>query len=313
MISGPPVFAEKFDDNANNWTAWGESTDFTIQEGNLILRSTQAGQQAMVYCAGSCGPYKEYYYYEAEMFDERASNSGIGLVFALNGQKNAYYAYKVRPSTGEYALFKFQNGTLNPLLDWTASPAVLPAPQLNILGVSFLKDTINLFLNGARINTYQDKNPYAEGQIGLLVDQDGARMMANEATVYELVPRTQDPAAGQPPAASPPPGATPLPGATQPVFTQPSVPTASGPTITPTRSGSCPSYVPDGQFLLVITATDINQGRKPQVEINGTVYQLKDLNTPFYLPMNQRVVVQTSGQTQEFFISECRVVYVRTK
>lgn len=308
MISGPPVLSDKFDDNSKNWAGWGDSTDFTVQEGNLVLRTTQADKPALVYCSGECGPYKDNYYYEAEMVDERASNSGFGVIFGLNGQKSAYYVYKVRPATNEYGLFKFQNGVLNPLVDWTASPAVLPAPQANTLGVSFIKDTISMFLNGARVNTYQDRSPTGEGQIGLIVDQDGARLMASEATVYELLPRNFTPGAVQPP-----PGATAPPGAAQPVFTQPSVPTASGPTITPTRAGSCPAYVPEGQFLLVVTATQSPQGRKTRIEINNQTYELKDLNTPFYLPMNQKVVVRTTGQTYEYFISECKVVYVRAK
>ena len=130
----------------------------------------------MAYCAGDCGPFKDSYYYEAELVDERASEFGYGLIFAINDQRNAYYAYKVRPGTGDYGLFKLVNGSWTPLIDWTKTTALLPPPQTNILGASLQEKNISLFLNGARLNSFLDENPYNEGRIGFMVDQDGVRL-----------------------------------------------------------------------------------------------------------------------------------------
>jgi len=175
LVSGPAILDEQFADNGRAWTGVGQDSDFTIQQGALTVRSKTAGLPAMVFCSGACGPYKDFYYYEAELYDERNSEFGHGLVFALNGQKNAYYVYKLRQGSGEYALVKYANGALVPLIDWTAVQGVAPAPQSNVLGVGFAEKTITLYLNGNRINQFTDSNPYAEGQIGFAVDQDGVR------------------------------------------------------------------------------------------------------------------------------------------
>jgi hypothetical protein len=310
MVSGPPVMDEPFADNTRTWAVLSEGSEFTLQEGSLMLRSNQTGQPAGVFCSGTCGPYKDFYYYEAEVVDERASGFGYGLIFALNGQKNAYYAFKVRPANNEYGLFKFQNGALTPLIDWTASPAVLPAPQVNVLGVAFVEKKIDLYLNGSRINSYTDQTPYNEGQIGFVVDQDGVRLMANRAVVYELIPRTPEaPGAGTTPIA----GATTAPGATQGAAVPPAVNTPVAFTATPTRAGNCPAYVPDGQWLLVVMASTTAQtnARFLSVEINGVSYTLKELNTAFYLNLNQNYTVRSGNRSQEFFQSTCKVVYFR--
>jgi hypothetical protein len=295
LVSGPPVVSDPFDNNDLAWTGLGDNSEFTIQEGMMVVRSNQQGKPAMVYCSGNCGPFKDFYYFEAEMYDERASDFGFGLIFALNGQKNAYYAYKIRPATGEYGLFKFQNGNLLPLIDWTASPAVLPAPQPNVLGVSFLEKNIDLYLNGTRINNYNDRNPYNEGQVGFIADQDGVRLMINKATVYELIPRTPEAPQQFPTAA----GATPIVATSTPLRY----------TLTPTAPGSCPRTVPSGSWALVVTAV----GNNVKIEINGVVYELKELNTVFYLNLNTNYVVKTSNRTYEYFLTACKVIYIKAK
>jgi hypothetical protein len=303
LVSGPAVLEEQFADNSRAWTGVGQDSDFTIQEGALTVRSKTAGLPAMVFCSGSCGPYKDFYYYEAELYDERNSEFGHGLVFALNGQKNAYYVYKLRQGKGEYGLFKFTNGALVPLIDWTAVQGVAPAPQTNLMGVAFAEKTITLYLNGNRINTFTDNNPYTEGQIGFAVDQDGVRLMANRVSVYELLPRTPEAPSQLPTGQAPPP----IVGAP----TQTVKPTQAKFTPTPTREGSCPSYVPEDQWLLVVTKTD--QNRNSEIQINGTTYELRDLNTPFYLLLDVDYSVNAGNKSYSYNMPTCRVVYIRVK
>ncbi len=302
VVSGPPLFSDPFESNDLNWVGVGENSEFTIQEGVMVVRSNQAAQPALVYCSGNCGPFKDYYYFDAELYDERGSEYAYGLVFSLNGQRNAYYAYKIRPSTNQYGLFKFQNGILYPLIDWTATAGILPAPQINVLGVGFFEKEIVLYLNGVRLNTYKDPNPYKEGQVGFIVDQDGVRLIVEKAMGYELLPSTPVAALPQAPTAQFPTAV----GGTQPVFPTSTPPRASP---TPTAVGSCPPYVPKGTWLLIVTRV----GNKAKIEINGVVYELKELNTPFYLPLNATVVVKASGKTYEYFYTVCKVVYLKAK
>jgi hypothetical protein len=296
----PPALEENFADNSRAWTAMGENSEFLIQENRLILRSNQPGQQGAVYCAGDCGPFKDSYYYEAELLDEQGSQFGYGLLFAINEQRNAYYAYKVRPGTGEYGLFKLVNGSWTALIDWTKTPALLPAPQTNILGASLQEKNINLYLNGALLAGYKDENPYNEGRLGFMVDQDGVRLFAGNVLVYQLSQATP----------VPPGQLTPGAPAGQPTFT-PGFPTpATKFTPTPTKSGSCPTGTPEDTWILVVTNVNL---AKTEISINGVRTKIQDLNTAFYLSLNTDYTIVAGNKTYEYNFSECKIVYIKVK
>lgn len=293
----PPLLQETFVDNSRFWSGLGENSEFLIQEGRLILRSNQPSQPASAYCGGDCGPYKDGYYYEAELLDERASEFGYGLIFAINDARNSYYAYKIRPASGEYGLFKLINGSWLALIDWTQAPGVLPAPQTNILGASLVEENIDLFLNGARLASYKDDKAFNEGRIGFMVDQDGVRLLAGNVLVFRLSQATPTP-----------PGQVAPPG--QPTFT-PGIPTPSGKfTATPTVSGSCPRDTPANTWILVITNVT---GGKKDILINGVKTRIEGYITSFYLSLNTEYTVKVGEKTHEYFVTACKVVYLKIK
>jgi hypothetical protein len=295
----PPLLDETFADNSRAWTGLGDNSEVLIQESRLILRSDQPGQPGAAYCAGDCGPYKDGYYYEAELLDERGSEFGYGLIFAINDQRTSYYAYKVRPATGDYSLFKLVNGAWTPLIDWTKTPTLLTPPLTNILGASLQDKNIVLFLNGVRLAAYEDQNPFNEGRIGFMVDQDGVRLFAGNVKVYQLRKTTPTPV-GQ----AAPPG--------QPTFT-PGFPTASAKfTPTPTAAGSCPKDTPANTWILVVTKTDPNQS-KSEIIINGVTTTIDQLNTVFYLSLNTEYTIQAGNKTHEYFVPVCKIVYLKVK
>lgn len=301
QVSGPPVLDENFTDNTRAWTGVGDNSEVLIQEGRLVLRSNQPGQPAVVYCAGDCGPYKDAYYYEAEILDERASEFGYGLIFAINDQRNSYYAYKIRATTGDYGLFKLVSGAWTPLIDWTKSPAVLLPPQTNILGVSLQEKNLDLFLNGARLASAVDENPLNEGRIGSMVDQDGVRLYMGNVLVYQLQKTTPTPL-GQVPTAVGAPG--------QPTSTLgPPTPAAKF-TATPTTPGSCPKDTPADTWILVVTNVNL---AKTEIEINGVTHSITDPNTAFYLSLNTDYTVQAGNKSYDYNFPFCKVVYVKVK
>jgi hypothetical protein len=294
----PPALAENFADNRRAWSGLGPNSEFLIQENRLIFNSNLAGQPAVVYCAGDCGPFKDSYYYEAEMLDERESEFGYGLIFAINDARNAYYAYKVRPASGEYGLFKLANGGWTPLIDWTKTPGLLLPPQTNILGVRLRDKTIDLFLNGERLASYEDEKPYNEGRIGFIVDQDGVRLIAGNLQVIQL--RPTEPGQALTPAA--PPG--------QSTATRGLPTPASRFTPTPTTPGSCPKGTPKDTWVLVVT--NVGQG-KPEIVINGVKTRLTDLISTFYLSLNVDYTIQLGSRTYEYNFAVCKIVYLKTK
>ena len=297
----PPALQENFVDNTRAWTGLGANSEFLIQEGSLILRSNQTGQPAVAYCAGDCGPYKDSFYYEASLMDERASDFGYGILYSINDAKNGYYAYKVRPSTGEYGLFKLVDGNWTTLVDWTTIPGLLQPPQANLLGISLQDRNITLYLNGVRLNSIVDESPYNEGRIGFIADQDGVHLFASDVLVYNLVETTPT-LTGQALTPVAPPG--------QPTFT-PGLPTPQGKfTPTPTKSGSCPKDTPDKSWILVIT--NVNQTNK-EITINGVKYKVNDAFTSFYLTLDIDYTIELGNKTYEYNITECKIVYLKVK
>ncbi len=317
IVDGSPVLDEQFNDNNRNWTSLGEGAEYTIQQGMMVFKSALPGQQAVVYCITDCGPYSDRYFAQTEIVDERGSDASHGLVFGIDPQRNVYYVFRVKPSTGQFGLFKRIGADLTPMIEWTQSPAVLPAPTPNTLGVRYLANKIDLYVNGTWVGEKQDKNnAYNSGRVGLYVEQDGARLLANQLKVYNLLDVTPEPPgtrptvaippAGQPPAAQPTAGAPGLPANT-PV----PQPTAKF-TLTPTVYGSCPNYIPAGKWALVITKVGPNN-RSAQITINGTEYKITDLTTAFYLDQKVNYVVKIGNKTFEFYYDKCMIVYKKVQ
>jgi hypothetical protein len=298
QVEQPPLLEETFADNTRAWTGVGESSEVLIQENRLILRSGQPGQQGTAYCAGDCGPYKDGYYYEAELLDERASEFGYGLIFAINEQRNSYYAYKVRPATGDYSLYKLSNGAWTPLIDWTKTAPLLAPPQTNILGASLQDKNIVLYLNGVRLAAYEDQNPFNEGRIGFMVDQDGVRLFAGDAKVFQLRSTTPTPP-GQ--VVVPPGQPTATPGFPTPVTRF---------TATPTAVGSCPRDTPKDSWILVVTNPSLD---KTDIFINGVKTRIEGLVSYFYLNLNANYTIQIGNKTHEYNVPACKIVYLKVK
>jgi hypothetical protein len=321
IVDGPPVLNEQFDDNSHNWTGQGPSADYTIQQGMMVFKSSQPGQPAFVYCVTDCGPFADRYYYQAEMVDQRGADAAYGITFALDPQRNIFYLFAVKANTGQYALFKQVNNELVPVIDWTASPAVLPAPAPNVLGARFLTNKIDLFVNNTWVGEKEEKNnPYTSGRIGLYVQQDGVRLLTNSIKVFNLMDVTPEPPGTHPTAAQPvqppaqatfvPPPETLQPG--QPTAAQPANTPIPQPTLrfspTPTQYGACPNNIPAGKWALVITKGG-NANRQAEITINGVTSKIKDLTTVFYLDQGVNYNVKLGNKSFEFYFDNCQIVY----
>lgn len=330
IVDGPPVVSEQFDDNAHNWTGQGQSADYTIQQGMMVFKSNQPGQPALVYCVIDCGPFADRYFVQTELVDQRAADAPYGLVFGMNPQLNTYYLFAVKAVAGQYALFKQVNNSLVPLIDWTASPAVLPSPQPNLLGVRFLTNKIDLYINNTWVGEKEEKNTaYTSGRVGFYVQQDGVRLLSNQVKVFNLMDVTPEPPGthptaqpGQPPAAQ---ATFAAPPEAAPTAAQPGAPTAAPvvntpipqPTLrfTPTATvyGACPNNIPAGKWALVITRSMQNPNRQVEVKINGTIYRLKEMNTVFYLDQKVNYNVLIGNKSFEFYYENCQIVYKKAQ
>ena len=297
LAQGGPVLSETFVDNANTWQGVNADSEVIIQENQLQLRSANTGAAGIGYCQGDqCGPYQDYYYFQAEVVEDRPSTVGLGLVFAINQAKSGFYIFNIRPASADYSLYKFSNGQFTALIDWTPSPAVKFYPFVNTIGVSYLEGNIQLYANGEQLASYLDKQPYKGGQIGFAVQSDGVRLLAQNVMVMTLAPVTPEPQA--PPA-----------GATQPGPGYQSPTPASRYTPTPTQQGACPAYVPSGNFVLIVFYS--GSAKKASIQINGSNVQLNQGNNVFYLPLNQNHVVVIGEKTREYYLEVCKIINLK--
>jgi hypothetical protein len=283
-IQGEPLLIEQFSDNGRGWSGLYPGSDVAVQTGNLHIIGSQAGQAAGAYCSGVCGPYQMSYYYQAQLVEETSSDSGFGLIFGLDAEQDNYYAFMIRPYTGDFSLLKRANRSWTTLLNWTDAAAIQPFPQPNTLGVSFLSGNINLYVNGTLVGNYADKTPYVSGRIGFYVEKDSVGLLASNAAVFYQEP---------PPATS-----TPLPRPTS----------AITPTYTP--EGACPATVPNGTWVLIIFKQ--SSGRE-RIEIDGARQVLVQGPNDFYLKLNQTHTVNIGGETYYYKYDKCQIVYLKFK
>jgi hypothetical protein len=253
------------------------------------------------------------YYFQGEVTEDRPSDIGFGLIFSMNDLRTAYYSFKLRPSTGQYSLLKFKDGNWVTLIDWTPSPAIFPNPQTNVIGASVQGKNIDLYINSARVGSYTDENPLDKGRIGLIVDQGGTRMIADNLLLLSLLPTTPTPPGQEPPTfpSLTPPGLNPppaTPGSATPVSPNPTLPVKFTPTAT--APGSCPVTIPKGSWVLVVTKSS---NTKSSVTINGRDSKLQLGPNVFYLPLGSYTVVKLGGKTYEYRIDVCKLVYLKAK
>ncbi len=298
IAQGGAVLNEVFADNANTWQGVNANSEVIIQENQLQLRSADTGAAGVGYCQGeNCGPYQDYYYYQAEIVEDRPSTVGLGLVFGINQAKSGFYIFNIRPASADFSLYKFTNGQFTALIEWTPNPAIKFYPFVNKVGVSYLEGNIQLYANGEQLASYLDKQPYKSGRIGFAVQSDGVRLLAQNVMVLTLAPVTPAPQA-------PPAGATQQPGAG---YQSPTPPPRFSPT--PTQQGACPYYVPGGNFVLVIFKT--GSGKKGTVQINGSNVQVNLGNNVFYLPLKQTNTVVIGNKTYELYYEVCKIITLK--
>lgn len=159
LTQGSSALDEQFTDNNRNWVGLNQTSEVTIQQAQLQLRSTESKKAGIAYCQGECGPYQDFYYYQSDMVEDRPSTIGLGMVFGMDQAKSAFYTFRIRPSSADFSLAKVSNGEWNPLIDWTPSPAIKFYPFVNTVGVSYRDGNIDLYVNGQKLAAFTDKQP----------------------------------------------------------------------------------------------------------------------------------------------------------
>jgi hypothetical protein len=93
--------------------------------------------------------------------------SAAGLIFHYQDDKN-FYIYTI-DGEGRYELDVYKDDKPTTLIDWTESPAIRPAGELNTLRVETSGDTIRLYVNDDLLDEISDST-IANGKAALVVN-----------------------------------------------------------------------------------------------------------------------------------------------
>ena len=179
---GEKVLEEHFDDNQQNWQAYYTNRPMTVKDGLLQMANKEKGYVALAWCM-SCGDFKDAYYYQADVKLNEFSNIAYGLAFSIRDNNN-YYIFNISNESSTYALFKLVNDEWDTLIDYTSTTEISDSLP-NTLSVYFDHGKIDLFINGALVNSYTDSSPHSGGKIGLIVNDSGVTLYADNVLAYQ--------------------------------------------------------------------------------------------------------------------------------
>jgi hypothetical protein len=97
---------------------------------------------------------------------------GYGLVFHSNPTPlQQGYAFLIDTKRGKYAVVHHEPGKESSVIGWTASTAINPGTAENTLEIRDHDKTVDLYINGTKVNSITNTYGYAGGVPGLYVGQ----------------------------------------------------------------------------------------------------------------------------------------------
>lgn len=176
---GEPTFRETFDNAVRWFLVDSGNTRFTIDDGELVMRSFNPGS----FDEWGLSNYQSIsdFYIEAT-FRTGDTCSGLDRYGLLLRSPDPNQGYVLAFSCdGRYRLYAW-DGTYNGLVEWTAGSAIQSGPdQTNKMGAFMEGETIKIYANGTLLAELEASN-FDSGQFGLFV---AAGNTANFTTYVE--------------------------------------------------------------------------------------------------------------------------------
>ena len=182
---GETVFEETFDSNERKWYAYYESNTVLVKEGRLILRSEESGYIGVAFCT-TCPVFDDPFYFQAEVTTLVNTVETYGLVFCSPGYGTDFYVFQMNSRTHFFDLYKHSATGWESLATARRSPDILDFPATNTLAVYFDHGTINLYINGALVNSYKDDDPFTCRKAGFIVDDGKIDMIVDNIFAYKI-------------------------------------------------------------------------------------------------------------------------------
>jgi len=174
--TGIVIHEETFDTNSKAWDAYYKANVVRVANGKLILRSNEKGQEGMALCR-DCVSSTDNFYFQAELLPEKPIAIRYGISFCASENSNEYYVFAIDEVFSLYTLYKLSPANQQTLINSVRTEYIRERteyiyryPIPNTLGVKFAGGTMDLYLNGHKLNSYTDKNPLTCKWPGVFVE-----------------------------------------------------------------------------------------------------------------------------------------------
>jgi hypothetical protein len=168
---GAVLYDDPFDDASRwNWLREGEDAMFSVAGGqlNAVMTLGNVGPRFSAWEHLNIGDQKLRVTARANLC---YAHDEYGVMFRLiRDSLNHYHGYIFKLNcSGQARVELLENVQSTPLVDWTASPAIVPgAPAENALMVWAAKDQFHFYVNDKYLFSLNDKT-YAEGFYGFYI------------------------------------------------------------------------------------------------------------------------------------------------
>ena len=186
LSNADKIFEEHFVNSPNAWSAFQGSTQFSMRDGSLALKSLNAREFAAVDCI-YCVSLLQPYYLQADLTTDAATSTTYGILFKLDlTYSGLFYAYLISAKSQEYFLYSL-SGDSWALHTSGASDFIEPYPNSNTLGVYVRDDYLELYVNGKRVDTFQEtKTSFQKGSFGFYIDDSGPQLIVRDALIFAI-------------------------------------------------------------------------------------------------------------------------------
>ncbi len=124
------------------------------------------------------------FYYQGEATHVKCNaDDHYGLIFRVQDGFN-FYLFGIN-CEGEYRLLRYNSGTFETIVPWTASTAINADRDniFNVLGVRTVGNSITMYANGEQLSSVEvEDNTFTEGRFGLY---SGTRFSNAAATIFD--------------------------------------------------------------------------------------------------------------------------------
>jgi hypothetical protein len=184
---GEPTWRETFDSAANWFLVDSGNTRFTIDDGEMAMRSASPGSYDE-WGLSTYGEVSDFYMEATVRTDEDCGGLDRYGFLLRSPDPNQGYVYGFS-CDGRYRIYAWDGNSYRGLQEWTRSSSIKSGPdQTNKIGVLMDGDTIKLYANDSLLVELDDRE-FSSGSFGMFVasgETNNFTAFVEDLTLWEL-------------------------------------------------------------------------------------------------------------------------------